>query len=285
MRILAVFLITAMSALIHAVGQQAELGQIIFWRSAVALVPITIYAALRRGAQAGLRAQLSTRNPRGHILRSLFGAFAMLCSFASLIWLPVANAQALSYLAPVLTLPLAAHFLGERLSVPVILGAILGLLGAVAFLWDAHETPGQGALWGIGAGLAYALTMAVVRVHVKALTRNETPAAIAFYFALTCSVIGLATLPFGWLALTPSVWALLIGAGLLGGLAHIASTEAVARSPISALAVFDYTGLIWAMLFDLLLFSHVPTPLSWLGIIAIAAAALFGAWRPKPLAV
>ena len=83
----------------------------------------------------------------------------------------------------------------------------------------------------------------------------------------------------------PCGWALLIGAGLLGGLAHIASTEAVARSPISALAVFDYTGLIWAMLFDLLLFSHVPTPLSWLGIIAIAAAALFGAWRPKPVAV
>ncbi|PXW81975.1 hypothetical protein BZA02_103247 [Ruegeria sp. P4] len=51
------------------------------------------------------------------------------------------------------------------------------------------------------------------------------------------------------------------------------------------LAVFDYTGLIWAMLFDLLLFSHFPTPLSWLGIIAIAAAALFGAWRPKPVAV
>ena len=285
LRLLAVFLITAMSALVHAVGDQATLGQIIFWRSAVALLPIAIYAALQRGARRGLRAQLSTQNPRGHILRSLFGAFAMLCSFASLVWLPMANAQALSFLAPVLTLPLAAHLLGERLSLPVILGAGLGLVGAMAFLWDALEAPGQMALLGVAAGLAYALTMAVVRVHVKALTRNETPAAIAFYFALTCSVLGLATLPFGWLVLSPTVWALLIGAGLLGGLAHIASTEAVARSPISALAALDYTGLIWAMLLDLFLFGHLPTPLSWLGIAAILTAAMIGVLKAQPARV
>lgn len=279
LRLLAVFLITAMSAVIHAVGQEARLGQVIFWRSAIALVPITLYALWQGRGQGGLWAQLGTRNPFGHLIRSLFGAFSMLCSFVSLIYLPMANAQALAYLAPVLTLPLAVALLGERLSPRVILGALLGLVGACAFLWDATEAPGQGALIGVLAGGAYAVTMAFVRVHVKTLTKSDSAAAIAFYFALTCSCIGLATLPFGWEALTLEVQGMLIAAGLLGGLAHIASTEAVARSSVSSLAALDYTGLAWAMGFDLLLFAHWPTPLSWAGIVAILVAATMGFWR------
>ncbi len=279
LRLLAVFLITAMSAVIHAVGDQAALWQVIFWRSAIALIPIVLYALWQGRGRGGLRAQLGTRNPTGHLIRSLFGAFSMLCSFVSLIYLPMANAQALAYLAPVLTLPLAVFLLGERLSRWVICGAILGLAGACAFLWDATEAPGQGALIGVLAGLGYAVTMAFVRVHVKTLTKNDSAAAIAFYFALTCSVLGLATLPFGWMALTVEGQMMLIAAGLLGGLAHIASTEAVARSSVSSLAALDYTGLVWAMGFDQLLFAHWPTPLSWAGIVAILAAATMGFLR------
>lgn len=132
---------------------------------------------------------------------------------------------------------------------------------------------------GVLAGGAYAVTMAFVRVHVKTLTKSDSAAAIAFYFALTCSCIGLATLPFGWEALSLEVQGMLIAAGLLGGLAHIASTEAVARSSVSSLAALDYTGLVWAMGFDLLLFAHWPTPLSWAGIVAILVAATMGFWR------
>ena len=74
-----------------------------------------------------------------------------------------------------------------------------------------------------GGGRRLCLTMAVVRVHIKAMTRTESAATIALYFALICSLIGLATLPFGWPALTPTDLSLLAIAGLLGGLAHIAS--------------------------------------------------------------
>lgn len=130
LRLLAVFLVTCMSALIHAVGEAAALGQIIFWRSGVALVPILLYMAASGDFPSGLR----TRRPGGHVMRSLFGAFSMGCSFLSLIYLPVANASALGYLAPVLTLPLAALLLGERLTPRLLLAVAAGFAGAMAFL-------------------------------------------------------------------------------------------------------------------------------------------------------
>jgi drug/metabolite transporter (DMT)-like permease len=269
LRLLAVLLITAMSAVIHAVGTRAALGQIIFWRSVVALVPIVLYMALRSDLPRALR----TRHPRLHLTRGLFGAASMAFSFVSLIYLPVANAQALAYLAPVLTLPLAALHLGERLRPVTLIAVTLGFAGALLILWQSLDM-GQTAWIGVAAGLAYAMTMAVVRVHIKAMTRTESAATIAFYFAVICAGIGLCTLPFGWPQLTTSDLMLLIASGLLGGLAHIASTEAVARAPVSTIAPFDFTGLIWAIGFDAVLFSVLPAPLAIAGMGTILIAGL-----------
>jgi drug/metabolite transporter (DMT)-like permease len=80
-----------MWALIDAVGEAAAPGQISFWRSAVALLPITVFMMLRGDFPAALR----MRRPAGHALRSHFGSFSMGCSFLSLIFLLVANASAL----------------------------------------------------------------------------------------------------------------------------------------------------------------------------------------------
>jgi drug/metabolite transporter (DMT)-like permease len=270
LRLLAAFLITAMSAVIHAAAQDIPVGQIIFWRSAVAMAPIVIYMMLR----GEFPAAMGTKRPRLHIMRSVFGAASMAMSFISLAYLPVANAQALGYLAPVLTLPMAALLLGERLTRGVILAVALGFAGVIAMLHEALELPGEGVLIGILAGLGYALTMAFVRVHIKAMTATERSSTIAFWFAAVGAVIGLATWPFGWAALSGDALMLLTLAGLLGGLAHIAATEATARAPVSTLAPFDFTGLVWALGFDAILFGVLPGAWGLVGVAGIAAAAL-----------
>lgn len=281
-RLLAAFLITAMSAVVHAVADRVPTGQIIFWRSAVALVPICLYMAVR----GQFPAAVATRRPGLHVTRSLFGALSMVFSFVSLAYLPVANAQALAYLAPVLTLPLAAVMLGERIGRVVIGAAALGFGGVIAMLWAAFETPGQGALIGVAAGFGYALTMAFVRVHIKAMTASEPPATIAFWFAAVSTLVGLASIPLGWVPVDATTLALLVATGLLGGLAHIAATEAVARAPVSVLAPFDFTGLVWALGFDILLFSLVPGPVALVGVAAIGGAAVLvtlASSRPLPM--
>ena len=272
LRLLSVALITAMSAVVHGAAQSVPIGQLIFWRSLIAILPIVIYIALR----GQISTAFYTRNPRAHAERSLFGVVTMALSFVSLAYLPVANASALAYLAPLMSLPMAAMILKERLSISVILACTLGFSGVILMLISSLQSPtSQWSQYiGIAAGLGYAVMMGVLRVHIKAMTATETPATIAFYFAVIGAVLGALSALWGWAALTPETLLLLVLAGLLGGMAHIASAEAVARAPVSTLAPFDYTGMVWALGFDIVLFNTMPDIWSGLGVMAILAAAM-----------
>ena len=270
LRLLSAFLMTAMSAAVHGAAESVPVGQIMFWRSALALVPICLYMHWLGEFPSGL----TTRHPGLHVTRSVFGAFSMAMSFLSLAYLPVANAQALAYLAPVLVLPVAAWMLKERLTGTVFIAVFFGFSGVILLLWEAFELPGESAWIGVAAGFGYALTMAYVQVHTKRMTLTERSSTIAFYFATVAAVIGLATMPFGWVDLDIRLFGWLALAGMLGGIGHVVSNEAVARAPVSTLAPFDFTGMIWALGFDLLLFSIMPGVFGLLGVVAITAAAL-----------
>ena len=270
LRLLATFLMTAMSAAVRAAAQEVPLGQIIFWRSFLALIPICLYMMWCGEFPNALR----TKHPRLHVTRSLLGVFAMAMFFTALAYLPLANAQALGYLAPILVLPLAAILLKEKLTATIFVAVFLGFAGVILLLWDAFKLPSEGALIGVVAGLTFAFTMAFVRVHTKAMTKTESSASIAFYLALVGAVVGLTTYAFGWIALSSTLFGWLVLAGFLGGIGHIAANEATARAPVSALAPFDFTGLIWALGFDLLLFALLPGPMGLVGVFAITFAAL-----------
>jgi drug/metabolite transporter (DMT)-like permease len=270
LRLLATFLMTAMSAAVRVTAETVPLGQLIFWRSFLALIPICLYMIWRREFPSALR----TKHPRLHVTRSLLGVFAMAMFFTALAYLPLANAQALGYLAPILVLPLAAVLLKEKLTA-IIFGAVfLGFCGVIFLLWDAFTLPSEGALIGVAAGLVFAFTMAFVRVHTKTMTLTESSASIAFYLALVGSVVGLGTNVLGWIELSNTMFGWLALAGFLGGIGHIVANEATARAPVSTLAPFDFAGLIWALGFDVILFSIVPGPMGLIGVFAITFAAL-----------
>ncbi|MFV0292280.1 MAG: DMT family transporter [Paracoccus sp. (in: a-proteobacteria)] len=277
LRLVAAFLITAMSALVREISDKAALGQIIFWRSAIAMGPICIYMALRNDFPSAFR----TSRPGAHLLRGIMGAAAMGLSFISLTYLPVAHAEALGFLGPVLVLPAAALFLHEAIPLRLIMAVAIGFAGVIAMLWEGLTMPGEGTMIGVAAGLGFAGLTALYRVYVKTMTRTESPTTISFYFALFTTLVGLATLPFGWLPVDLETTAILAGVGLLGGLSHIAATEAIARAPVSVLAPFDFTGLVWAVLFDLVLFATLPGLPGWIGIIAITLAGLMVLHTPK----
>jgi drug/metabolite transporter (DMT)-like permease len=177
----------------------------------------------------------------------------------------------------------AAIFLGEQLTKAVIGAVVIGFTGVIALLWEALSLPGKGAIICVAAGLGFAVTMAFVRVHTKKMTLTERSSTIAFYFAVVAAMAGLASAPFGWPDLAWPQFGLLVLAGLIGGVGHIVANGATARAPVSALAPFDFTGLIWALGFDIVLFSNMPGVLGLLGVFAITLAALLVTFsRPKP---
>jgi drug/metabolite transporter (DMT)-like permease len=272
LRLLATLLFSLMSLSVRVASVEAPVGQIVFWRSAVALVPILAYLAWRAQLRRGLR----TERPLGHVKRSLYGCVAMFFSFLSIAHLPLALATALSFLAPLIVVPIAIARLGERPGWFVGGATCLGFLGVGLMLWPTMTGPdiAVGTLIGGGAGLACAATTALAKTEIKRLTATEAPAAIAFYFAVLCAAFGLVTLPFGWADVSQLALIALMASGVFGGFAHIAMTEAVARAPVSTLAPFEYTAMIWALLFDILIFSLWPEPISLFGALLIVIAAV-----------
>lgn len=279
LRLLSVGFFAAMSATVHGLSYSVPVGQIVFWRSFVAIVPIVIYMAWIGRFPSGFL----TKRPGGHFLRGLFGGISMVLSFISLAYLPVANATALAFLGPLVSLPFAALLLGEVLTRRIVWAAFIGFGGVLLMLASNLVRPDAdpSQLIGIAAGLGFAATMGLVRVQIRNLTRTESAVTIAFWFSVVCSGIGLLSLPLGWVPMQGEVLWFLVFAGLLGGVAQILATEAAARVPVSQLAPFDYTGMIWALGFDVILFSQFPDWISFVGMGAIVAAGIITVVTPK----
>jgi drug/metabolite transporter (DMT)-like permease len=260
LRILSGLLFAAMVICIKVVSTEVPLGQVVFFRSFFALIPLIAFLWLRDEFPGGLR----TQRPFGHLLRSGFGALAMFASFASIARLPVAEASLIGHLSPVFTAIAGALLLSERLTPWRIGGIALGLGGVFALVWPELGL-GQGdtdarRLAGYGYGLLTAVLTAFALIMVRALNRTESPGAIAFWFVVVSMLGGVATLPWGWIA--PDMWTLtlLVLAGLFGGAAHIAMTLAFRNAEASRLAPFEYVALIWPILADLVIFGLAIAP-------------------------
>src|SRR5690606_1644618 len=173
--------------------------------------------------------------------------------------LPLPEATALSYAAPLLTVIFAAMFLGEQVRAFRISAVIIGLIGVVIVLaprmtltavGDASKLQTIGAM----AAMSAAVFAALAQVFVRKLVHTEATAAIVFYFALTAAAISLTTLPFGWNM--PDLWGftLLIGAGLLGGVGQIFLTEGYRHAEAGVIAPFEYVSMLLALGFGYVLF-------------------------------
>ena len=256
LRIASTVAFALMGVCVKALADTVPLGQVVFFRSAVALVPLAVFLWWRGEWPTGL----ATSRPAGHILRCLMGAAAMFTSFATIRLLPLAEATMLSYLSPVMLALLAWAVLGEHLSVRRIAGVALGLGGAAAFSLPAFAgvLPDAGGL-GVVLGLVTAALTAGALIQVRRLTLlGEGAGAIAFWFAVVCALCGLATLPWGWVWTGPAGLLLLIATGLAGGLAHILMTLSFAHADASALAPFEYLALLWAVTLGFAIFGEVP---------------------------
>ncbi len=95
-------------------------------------------------------------------------------------------------------------------------------------------------------------------IQTRRPTDTETTSSIVFYFSLFCALAGLATLPFGWIMPTPTQLAALIATGLIGGLSHIFLTESYRNAPQSVVAPFNYTTMLWALIFGYVFLGEVP---------------------------
>ena len=272
LRIGATLSFTVMVLFIKLLAGDIPTGQIVFYRSAFALIPLVLFLYFTGDFPSGLR----TKRPMGHVLRCLLGCCAMFTSFASLKYLPIAHSTVIGYIAPILAVLLARIILKEQVTRARLVGIAGGFSGMLVLVLPdlTAAEPDRDYLLGVFLGLATAIITAAAVTQIRNLTKTENAGAIAFYFAMTCAIAGLATLAFGWASPTENQLLLLIGSGIAGGVAHIMMTLSYKLSPISKLATFEYLSLAFAVMSDLIFFAIIPSSNFYVSTTLIIGAAL-----------
>lgn len=278
LRIGSILAFSGMALCVKLATADIPTGQIVFYRSFFAMIPLVGFLWLRDEFPAGLR----TRCPFGHLLRCVAGCAAMFAAFASLRYLPLADYTLIGFLAPFATAVLARLLLAERAEPRIWVGLGLGFAGVIALVWpELHiDQPREGYLLGVTLGLATAVLTALAKVQIRSLSRTESAGAIAFYFALTCTLAGAATAAFAWSPVDRAQLGLLIGAGLLGGVAHILMTLGIQFCPLTRQAGLDYLALVFAIGLDAAILAIFPGAWTLAAMILVLLAA-FPSFRTK----
>lgn len=261
LRILSGVLMAGMYVSVKLVSDDVPLGEIVFFRSFFAIIPLVLFLWLRNEFPQGL----ATKRPLEHLLRASFGALALFASFAALARLSVAEAILIAQLSPMLTAIAAVILLSERLTVWRVLGLLLGFTGVLALVWPelGGDTMERIRLIGITLGIVSAALSALALIMVRKLSHTESPGAIALYFVLASMAGALVTIPWGWVMPQGNTLWFLVSAGLFGGFSHIAMTLSFRYAEASRLAPFEYIAFLWPLLADLLIF-RLPLAASFL---------------------
>lgn len=284
LKILSVTVFTLMAICIKAAAPEVPPGEAVFFRSAFAIPVILGWLVWTHNQRHGL----DTSNPMGHAWRGLVGTAAMGLGFTALGLLPLPEATALGYAAPLLTVIFAAMFLGERVRAFRLSAVVVGLVGVVIVLsprltLTSLASASQLQTIGAFAAILGAVFASLAQVFVRKLVMTEATAPIVFYFSCTAAVLSLTTLPFGWALPGAGTAALLIGAGLLGGIGQILLTESYRNAETSVIAPFEYVSMLLAIGLGYVVFAEVPTRPMLTGAALIVAAGLFIIWRERRL--
>ncbi len=274
----------AMSTQIKLVGDGYPLGQVVFFRAFFALVPLLVWLSW----QGELIEVVRTSKPSRHLRRCIAGTCGMFSGFAGLTLLPLPDATAIGYAAPLITTALAALILKEKVRVYRWTAVAIGFGGMIIMLSphlsgigeirDLRPGPATGAL----ASLAGAAFAAVAAIEVRKLARlEERTGAIVFYFSIVTSGASLLTVFLGWTMPTTPDLMIMIGSGIMGGVGQILLTASYKHADASVIAPFDYMSLIWALLIGWFLFGQVPELQVFIGAGIVVAAGLFVIWRER----
>jgi drug/metabolite transporter (DMT)-like permease len=285
LKLISALLFAGMSALVRQLGDVAPIGQMVFFRSAFAILPVLVIYALRGELASAVR----TGRPFGQLGRGMLSVCGMFTNFSALTRLPLADATAISFASPLITVALAAVILKERVRVYRWSAVVIGFAGVIVMLIPHFDVRAYAGTAGAAAavGSLFALTSAFCNagtvIQTRRLTQTETTSSIVFYFSLVCAFAGALTLPFAWHSPTARELTALIALGILGGLAHIFLTESYRYAAASVVAPFDYSSMLWALLLGYWLFGELPGTLVYVGASIVAGAGLYVIWRERQL--
>ena len=221
------------------------------------------------------RPTLKGANWRWHISRSVCGWLGVTAMFAAVAKMPVAEATAISFLSPLVTMGLAVLLLGERLGLTKVVAAGLALAGSALILkpgTDAFQTAGLFAL-------AAAALMGLEAIFIKRLSDAESALRILLINNAIGATVSLAVASMFWIWPSATQWVLLISLGAIMVCGQAMFIQAMKRGDASFVTPAFYSVLVFAALYDFVLYRVAPDWVGALGAALIVSGALLLAQR------
>lgn len=262
-------------ALAKQLGGSYPPVQLLFMRSALAL-PLAAALVLATLGPRGLR----TGSLRLHLVRGAINIVAAVCFYAAITRIPLAEATAIAFCAPLFVTALAWLVFKERVSTGAWAATLLGFIGVLVIV-----QPGAGSLaWAMLLPVGTALGYAVMMLSAKHIQAGEKMFTTMFYIVAAQMLFSAWPLWWVW---QPVAWAdapALLGLAVTAMLGIGCLTHAFRVAPASLIAPFDYSALIWATLLGWWFWQEVPTLPFYAGATLIVAAGIYMATRKAPQA-
>ena len=246
------------------------IGEVLFTRTAVALVTCALFIL----PQTGL-AVFRTQRLRHHVGRSLSQGCSQTFLLIAFSLMPLAGAIAINFSSPLFATLVSALLLKEAVGLARWAALLVGFCGVLIVAHPGAEAVQIGALFALANAVLYGSVTAAVR----GMTATESAETLTLYQLTLLTALFTLMLPLGWVSPTPVDAAWIVFNGVSNAVGQYWWTRALHLAPASAVAPFYYLSLIWASILGFAVWGEVPTVSLVIGSAVVVASGLFLLWR------
>lgn len=271
----AFLMFTIMNVFAKYLSANHSVIEIAFYRNLVACVPF-LMAIFLFGRREILVIQ---SKPRAIALRAVLGTVTLITTFAAYSLMPMAETAVLLFTASLFVPVLGVAILGEKVGPYRWTAVLVGFVGVAIMVNPTGETN----TLGVTLALCAALMQAFMSTLLRHMSGHERPETITFYFFVIGTFVTGLALPFVATGPTLAEIPLFFGIGLSGAAAQWLYSTALKNTPLAVVAIFNYTSIVWAMLFGWLIWNDWPLPIVLAGSVVVIASNMLIVWRENRL--
>lgn len=239
--------------------------EIMFYRNLIALIPCLVYVVMTAKWH-----YFKAEKPKLVLMRGAIGCVSLFCTLSATQHLPMSTATTLFFTSTLMVPIMAVLFLKETVGWHRYVAIGIGMTGVIVAAQPSPVVTLIGVTFALFAGLGHAS----IQVLLRYLRQEKTLTVMLSFFGIGV-VGGLFFMPFIASTPTPESALILLGVGVSGGVGQYFLTRGFQMAEANLLSPFNYTGLLWSMLFDVTIFGLVPTVTTLVGAGLIIASSSY----------
>jgi drug/metabolite transporter (DMT)-like permease len=270
--LLGVFMFAFGDALGKFLVSTYAVGQLLAFRACAALFVLSPLIWRHR------REFLQVERPRLQLLRVFLSTIEVAAFFLATVYLPLADVTTYYLACPIFVAALSATVLGERIGWRRWTAILIGFAGVLIALRPSAQTVSWPAMIALTGSLSFSVLMLITR-HLRA-TPDVVMATSQFVGTF---LLGVLMAPFGWVTPSAGSLAMFAAAGCISVTALFCVNRSLKLAPASVVVPYQYSMIVWAVTFGIVVFGDVPSPATILGVAIIIGAGLYIFLRERGL--